>query len=174
MEIWCLIEVQDIGPRFLAYVTENRDRIIGYMVEMVKARRATTDDLPACRHVLSKPHGLGIAHGPFQDTNFLVANDGGVLFHNFPGFYKTDKKDVLDMKMEDLEGMLRNAADHPDGQPQKIGSELFAEIRAISLRDDSLHSLLWDQAFRKGKITISPEEHKEMLDDLRKNGWKKA
>ncbi len=76
---------------------------------------------------------------------------------------------MFDAEMFGLEGLLRNAK-QPDEQIRKIGIELSAEIRAISIRDDGLHPLLWDQAFQDGKVTITPEEHKEMLDDLRKNG----
>jgi len=170
-EIYSLIENQDIGPKFLAHVTENKDRVIGYMIEMVMARRAAVDDLPACRKVLSKLHNLGIAHGSLRDTDFLITNDR-VLLHNFAGSYKTDEKSVLGAEMDSLEGVLRNAK--PDDPTQNMGVELSAEIRAISTRDDGLHPFLFESAFRYGKITITREEHKEMLVDFRKNGWKKT
>lgn len=104
------------------------------------ARRPTIDDLPACRNVLSKLHNLGIAHGPLRDTDFLVTNEC-TLLHNFAGSYRTKEKDVFDAEMVGLEGLLRNAK-QPDGQTRKIGVELSAEIRAISIRDDGLHPLL--------------------------------
>jgi hypothetical protein len=170
-EIYSLIENQDIGPKFLAHVTENNVRVIGYMIEMVMARRAAVDDLPACRKVLSKLHDLGIAHGHLRDTDFLITNDGALL-HNFAGSYKTDEKGVLGAEMDSLEGVLRNAK--PDDPTRKMGVELSAEIRAISIRDDGLHPLLLESAFRDGKIAMTPEEHKEMLADFRKTGWKKS
>jgi hypothetical protein len=33
-------------------------------------------------------------------------------------------------------------------------------------------TMLGHSAFRDSKITITLEEHKEMLDDFRRNGWK--
>jgi hypothetical protein len=140
------------------------------MIEIVMARRAAVDDLPACRKVLSKLHNVGIAHGTLRDTDFLITDDR-VLLHNFAGSYKTAEKSVLGAETDSLEGVLRNA--EPDDLTRKIGVESSAEIRAISIRDDGLHPLLLESAFRDGKITMTPEEHKEMLDDFRKNGWKK-
>jgi hypothetical protein len=70
--MYSLIDGQGIAPKFFAHVTENRNRVIGYIVEIVKARRATIADLPSCRDVSSKLHNLGIAHGSLHDIDFLV------------------------------------------------------------------------------------------------------
>jgi hypothetical protein len=94
------------------------------------------------------------------------------LLHNFAGSYRTDKKGVLDSEMNSLEGLLQNAKP-PDDPLSVISPELSAEIRAILYQDDGLHPLLWEQAFRDGKVTMAPEEHKELLDELRKGGGKK-
>jgi hypothetical protein len=178
-EIYSLIENHGIGPKFLAHVTENNDRVIGYMVERVKARRATLSDLAACRNVLKKLHSLGVAHGSagaLRDAHFLITSDGQdtrALLHDFGGSFQTDDQTVLDAELNSLEGVLSAAAsEQPDGPPKQISIELSNEIRAISVRDDGLHPLVWDQAFREGKITFTEAEHKEMLVDLRKNGWK--
>lgn len=172
-EIYSLIDNQGIAPKFLAHVTENRNRVIGFMVEMVPARRATICDLSACRTVLSKLHSLGIAHGSLRDTNFLVTNNGDTaLLQSFAGSYQTEDKNVLDAEMDSLESVLRDAEKH-DGPMQKIGPELAAELRAISNQEGGLHPLLIEEAFRDGRITMTLEEHREVLEDLRKNGWKK-
>jgi hypothetical protein len=70
--------------------------------------------------------------------------------------------------MDRLEGVLQTV--EPQAQYKGLSFELGDEIRAISLRDDSPHPLLWQQAFQDGRITITASEHKEMLDDLRENG----
>lgn len=61
--MYSLIENHCVAPKFVAHVTENNERTIGFIVEKINARRATRNDLPACRLVLSKLHSLGIAHG---------------------------------------------------------------------------------------------------------------
>jgi hypothetical protein len=78
-KIYSLIQAFDIGPRFLAHVTENRDRVIGYMVERLPGRHVTTEDLPAYRAVLFKLHGLDIAHGFLRLSSFLITNDRALL-----------------------------------------------------------------------------------------------
>lgn len=74
--------------------------------------------------------------------------------------------------MDSLESVLRDAEKH-DGPMRKIGPELAAELRAISNQEGGLHPLLIEEAFRDGRITMTLEEHREVLEDLRKNGWKK-
>jgi hypothetical protein len=150
------------------------------MVERAKARRATLSDLAACRAVLKKLHSLGVAYvptgGTLRETDFLITNDGQdtrALLHNFGGSFQTDDQTVLDAELNSLEGVQSAAASAPpDSPPKQISIELSKEIRDISLRDDGLHPLVWDQAFRDGKITFTEAEHREMPVDLRKHGWK--
>lgn len=58
--VYAQIEGHGIGPKFLAHVTENGERVYGYMLERVPARHATIDDLQACKAVLAKLHSLEI------------------------------------------------------------------------------------------------------------------
>lgn len=143
------------------------------MVEMVPARRATTDELSACRTVLSKLHILGIAHGSLRAAEFLVSNDSSAaLLQSFEGSYQTEDKNVLDTEMDSLESVLRNAEQY-DGPLQEIDPELAAELHAISNQEGVFHRLLMEEAFQDGRITMTREKHRELLEDSRTNGWKK-
>ncbi|OCL09845.1 hypothetical protein AOQ84DRAFT_11476 [Glonium stellatum] len=168
-EIYSLIQGHNIGPRFLAHITENRNRVIGFMVERVPGRHATYSDLQACREVLSKLHNLGIAHGSLEPDIFLVTDDR-VLLHSFAGSFQTDDKSALDAEMAALEGVLQ--AGLPQRKP--VSQELSDEITAICERDDGIHPAVTDQAVEQGKITITQAEHKKLLLELWKNEgrWK--
>ena len=146
---------------------------------VVQQESACVNDLAACRAVLKNLHSLGIAHGLFgalRDTHFLITNDSQdtcALLHHFGGSFQTDDRAVLDAEMDSLEGGLPAAASEQlEDPPKQISIELSKEIRGISLRDNGLHPLVWDQVFWEDKITFTEAEHKEMLVDLRKNGWK--
>jgi hypothetical protein len=53
---------------------------------------------------------------------------------------------VLDAEMDTLEGVLQTT--EPQAQYKGLSFELGDEIRAISLRYNGLHPLLWQQAFQ--------------------------
>ena len=107
----------------------------------------------------------------------LITNDDqgtrALLLHNFEGSFQTDDQTVFDAEMNRLYSILPVTANEPPGGPPKtLSLKLSEEIGAISLRDDGLHPLVWDQAIRDGEITFTEAEHKEMVEDLRKGGWK--
>lgn len=146
------------------------------MVERVKEARCTTiNDLPACREALSKLHNLGIAQGPLRTTRSVLTTVPP-LIHNFEGSYRTNNPILLQAEMHSLEAVLLQTADEKSEQPhlnKALSRELGDEIRAVSLRDNGFHPLLWEQAFKDGEITITPSQHRDMLDELRKGGCKK-
>lgn len=73
------IEGQDIGPRFLGFLTEE-GRTIGFIIERIAdARHATPADLRLCQEALSKFHNLGILHGDVNKHNFLVKDGRAIL-----------------------------------------------------------------------------------------------
>jgi len=135
-EIYRLIHGQNVGPKFLAHVTENGHRTIGYMTEHIAGgRHATIEDLEACREVLSKLHSLGIAHGSLSPASFIVAER--VVVHGFGGSYQADDQTVLDAEMASLEGVLRDGM-HED---EPVSKELSDQIVAIEQRDKGIHPL---------------------------------
>jgi len=127
-QIYAQIEGHGIGPRFLAHITENQERVCGYLLESHPARHATINDLQACTEALARLHSLKIAYGDLSFYSFLALDDGQVLLHRFRGSYTTDDQSVLRKEMKSIEGILR------DGPPllgQHLSAELHAEIFAI-------------------------------------------
>ncbi|KAF2797110.1 hypothetical protein K505DRAFT_358693 [Melanomma pulvis-pyrius CBS 109.77] len=147
-EIYSLIQGHNIGPRFLAHITENRNRVIGYMVE--EFRGATL---------------LGIVHGYLKPSSFLII-DGRALLHSFGGSSQTNDKSVLDAEMTALEGILQS--DWLPGKP--VSQELSDELVALCQRDDGIHPAVFHRAVEEGKITDTEEDHKRWLLELKRNG----
>lgn len=85
--VYSQIEAHGIGPKFLAHITENEERVYGYMVESVTARHATIDDLQACKAVLAKLHKLEIVYGCLSLQSFLILENGQALLHYFEGSF---------------------------------------------------------------------------------------
>ena len=65
--------------------------------------------------------------------------------------------------MASVEDVLRR------GSPstEHISDELYAEVFAISQRDDGIHPEVIRQAAEQGKISITEEQHKALLQELR-------
>jgi len=65
------ISGHEIGPKFLAHLTEE-GRVIGFLIEKISDfEHATIGDFPLCQNILSKLHRLGIKHGDTNKHNFL-------------------------------------------------------------------------------------------------------
>jgi hypothetical protein len=127
-EIYRLIHGQNVGTKFLAHVTENGHRTIGYVTEHIAGgRHATIEDLEACREVLSKLHSLGIAHGSLSPASFIVAEH--VVVHGFGGSYQTDDQTVLDAEMASLEGVLRDGMHEDEPVSKELSDQLSQSSR---------------------------------------------
>lgn len=106
--IYGIIHGHDIGPKFLAHITENHDRIIGFMVERLQARIATISDLGKCKAVVAKLHSLGFAYGNLVRRSFLVVDNlDRAYLHNFATSYRTTDQGVLEAELASLEDILQ-------------------------------------------------------------------
>lgn len=127
-EMYAVIHGHDIGPKFLAHITENHNRIIGFVVERLQARIAAVSDLGKCKAVLTKLHGLGIAHGGLTRQSFLV-DDGldRAYLHNFAASYPTTDQGVLEAELASLEDILRQTVETsgPGGERLSIMAGRF-------------------------------------------------
>jgi hypothetical protein len=160
--IYSKIEGHNIGPKFLAHITKNGERVYGYMLESHLARHATIGDLQASKAVLAKLHGLKIVYGNLSSLSFLIV-DGRALLYGFGGSFSTDYQSLFDAEMASVEDVLQR------GSPstQHISDELHAEIFAISQRDDGIYPDVIRQAAEQSEIVITEWQHKKLLQELR-------
>jgi hypothetical protein len=102
-----MLEGREIAPRFVAHITANRDRTIGFMVEKIEARSPTVEDFDRCKIVLSKLHSLGITHGRLDRASFLIDRNGTAVLHGFGSSYQPENPAVMDAEMATLREILR-------------------------------------------------------------------
>ena len=77
-EIYRLIDGEEIGPKFLAHLTEN-GRTMGFLIEYLDSHCATTADFSKCTAVLVRLHSLQLVHGDINRNNFLIVGDEAKL-----------------------------------------------------------------------------------------------
>jgi RIO-like serine/threonine protein kinase len=70
-----LLQGSGLAPLFLGHIHEN-GRIIGLLIEKIKGRPASFQDLSICETALGELHKLGHAHGDVNRYNFLVTEEG--------------------------------------------------------------------------------------------------
>jgi hypothetical protein len=104
--VYAAIQGHNIGPEFLAHVTENQSRVIGYMVEKLRGQAAGSEDISACCDVLGRLHGLGIGYGDFRPGCFL-RTERGIVMHGFGGAFWTSDQKRLDGEMSRLREWLQ-------------------------------------------------------------------
>lgn len=172
------IQGKGIAPRFLGHLTENDTRLIGYLLEAVEARPASIEDLEACRTVLGKLHALGFSHGTIMRENFIILNDGSALLQAFRFSRQTSDLDVFAKEMEQVEMVLQ--APWPkntlwNDEPRKFLDQFQEKFREIHRRDFRVHPIVFWEAENEGKVTVTQDEHRVFLLDLKKNGgrWTK-
>lgn len=127
------IQARDPGlaPRLVAHVTENRARVIGFLLERVPgAREAGAADLGACRAALARLHALGITKGQLSRHSFLVREDGSVMIQGPFSSSSGDAEGVEDAmraEMESLEEVLARS-------PSVFEDQAAAMLRLIGAR----------------------------------------
>lgn len=125
--IYSLIQGTSIAPKFLAHLTDNHERVVGYVLESVPAREADIGDLDLCRDVLQKLHNLGIAHGHLTKDAFLIRQETPMAqIQFFFSSYKTIDRDVLDKEMSSLEEVLQQRPLQEPVHDEKLDDEITA------------------------------------------------
>ncbi len=167
-----------LAPRFLAYVTENRSRVVGFLLEHVPhAREAGLADLDKCRAVLARLHALGIPQRRLSRESFLVREDGSVLVRG-PFEASPDKgvsEEHLRAEMESLERVL---AQSPSAFERQIAKMLW---RAEPSRDmlsafQKAHGFIvpfavWQDS-QIGRVTLTVEEHGILAKEYEDSGFR--
>ncbi|KAI1361993.1 hypothetical protein F5Y08DRAFT_313347 [Xylaria arbuscula] len=172
---YSIIQARDPGlaPRFLAHITDNGTRVIGSLLERIAdAREAGPADLEKCKDALSRLHALGMAHGGLlMRHSFLVCGGGDtVLLQGFGGSFKTTDEEVLARELEGLEQVL---AQQPS-ELEKSNAPIDIELSDRLLEFHS-HGLIhpfanWQLRNRK-RVTLTAEQHKEMVAELAANNY---
>lgn len=101
------IKDTDIGPTFLAHLTEER-RAVGFVMRHIaNARHAEPEDLSLCKGALERLHQLGIKHGDVNKHNILV-RDESVTLIDFACAMQCQDPEVLAAELLSLESGLRD------------------------------------------------------------------
>ncbi|KAF7554584.1 hypothetical protein G7Z17_g2775 [Cylindrodendrum hubeiense] len=85
---------QAIAPQFIGHITDNGERVIGYMVESAAVREASIGDAELCRKVLA----------------FLIREDGPVEYAQIQHFhtaYATEQEGIFEEEMDMVEEVLQ-------------------------------------------------------------------
>ena len=173
--IYSIIQARDPGmaPRFLAHITDNGTRVIGFLLERIAdAREAGLGDLEKCRNALSRLHALGIAYGgPLKRHSFLVRGDDAVLLQGFGGSFETTDQEVLG---RELEGLGQVLAQQPS-ELEKFNAPIDMELsdKLIEFRSHGVtHPFVRWQVANGERVTLTAEQHKEMVAELAANDYR--
>lgn len=171
-EVHAWINGYGIGPKFLAHLTENNDRVIGYLIEDVQGRTATINDLPACQDVLSQLHMTGHLLGDdFGRSSFLILPSERALITNFSNCERCDiaNNEAFQREMVQLEAVLASTSRwDDDAAVAAMTVDMWKHLREISDRDGGIAEQAFNQLIDQGRITIPSETHKWMLYEQRK------
>ncbi|KAK4232827.1 hypothetical protein C8A03DRAFT_39529 [Achaetomium macrosporum] len=174
-----IIQERDPGLalRFLAHVTENGSRVVGFLLEHVPdAREAGPADLDRCRAVLVRLHALGIAKRVLSRHSFLVKGDGEVLVRGpFDGPPEEASEEMLRAEMESLERVLAKSPSEFEDQAARILR--LADPQRVKLLGEfqKAHGFVllfvyWLEE-RAGHITLTLEEYSILAKEYEDNGF---
>ena len=162
----------DLAPRFLAHITDNGTRVIGFLLERIPdVREAGPADLDKCKDTLSRLHALGIAYGSLiKRHSFLVCSGDTVLLQGFGGSFKTTDKEVFGRELQSLEQALKQPSEL-EKQGRRMDKELsdkWFEFQSHGL----IHPFVeWQHAHNK-PVTLTIEKHREMVAELAANNYR--
>ncbi|KAK3317030.1 hypothetical protein B0H66DRAFT_626729 [Apodospora peruviana] len=162
---------KSIAPRFVAHLTDNRDRVIGYVLESVSAgvRNAGSEDLDFCREVLQNLHSLRILHGRLHRHTLLIREDEVPVARAQLQFFHSSREDADEAQMEEEMARLEEILAEP--LPEPVVAEVSDELTDIMARDGYVHPVLFWQLKHDGKITVSEEDHRALLAELVERDW---
>ncbi|KAI1271329.1 alpha-galactosidase A [Xylaria sp. FL0933] len=98
------LRVTDWPHAFLAHVHEN-GRIVGFLLEKIEGRSASSQDLSVCETALRKLYELGLVHGDVNRYNFLVTEEGVKLL-DFERLRENASPESMSKELESLRAEL--------------------------------------------------------------------
>ncbi|EEP75720.1 predicted protein [Uncinocarpus reesii 1704] len=165
-DIYRIIQGKGLARRFLAYITEDRSRVIGFIVMDVSDDQdgwaeIMPQDIRAQQRVLRELHGFGIALGTVsQHYTFLELKDGRSLIENFRASTQNASKRTMSRELK-VVGYIPDPIDRPNFE--YLSEKLRKELRAIQRRDGDVHIAVIMQATKDGIVTVTEKDHKELL-----------
>lgn len=171
-----------LAPRFLAHVTENHSRVIGFLLERIPdAREAGPADLEKCSAALARLHALGIVKSQLHRHSFLVRDDGSVLVQGpfeDPTMDSGNIDEIMKTEMESLKAALaRNPSVFKDQSarmlrivdPQRL--ELFQDFEKA--HGFAVPFVYWQDSYEGGqRITLTIEQHGLLAKQYEENGFR--
>lgn len=163
--IYSQLQNTSVAPRFLAHLTDNKSRVIGYILEAVPSRAAGIADLDLCRRVLQELHNLGIAHGNLSRSAFLISKDHpNAKLQFFHMAHEATDQVSLDTEMSSLEKVLSEPF-------SKLSTVVSEDLTAIQERDGYIHPALFMLLEQDGRVDVSEEDHRHLLVELEESNW---
>jgi hypothetical protein len=131
--VYHIINSQNIGPRFLGYLTEN-GRVMGILLDYIPARRVfTSANSEICLHALRKLHQLNILLNDNNKFNFLVSADGSTAFIcDFSNSQMDADKERLLREESEIAQVLDDDSGEPDDDWSDFGQE---RLKSMSTSD---------------------------------------
>jgi hypothetical protein len=178
---YAIIQSRDPGlaPRFLAHITENRSRVIGFLLERIPdAREASLADLEKCKIALARLHALGIVKRQLSRHSFLVRNDGSVLIQGpFTGPLEDvgDIKEAMETETESLEKVLALSPSRFEAQSARMLSLIDPQRMELLEEFEKAHGFVvpfvyWQESYEGGgRITLTVEQHGVLAKDYQEN-----
>lgn len=168
---YSIINARDPGlaPKFLAHITDNGTRVVGYVTErIVGAREAGPEDLEKCRATLSRFHALRLVHdsGPPWRHMFLVRSDGTMLLQHFGGCRETTDTEDMEHNLEDLEDILSRSPSQFERHNGPVDLKYNAIIEEFKKRDGFVHPIVGYLLSAGGYKTVTAEQHTELIAKL--------
>ncbi|KAI5861163.1 hypothetical protein GGS23DRAFT_577422 [Durotheca rogersii] len=179
-----IIQSRDPGlaPRFLGHITENRSRVVGFLLERIPdAREAGPADLEKCKTALARLHALGIAKGQLSRHSFLVRHDGSVLIQGpFTGPPEEvgDISEAMKTEMESLEKVLALSPSTFEAQSARMRSLIDPQRIELLGEFEKAHGFVvpfvyWQESREGGgRITLTVEQHGVLAKECRENGFR--
>jgi hypothetical protein len=183
-----IIQARDpsLAPRFLAHITENCSRVIGFLLEHIPdAREAGLEDLEKCRAALARLHALGIVKaGELKRHSFLVNKDGSVVIrgpftHHDPAEESVDDLgEVMEAELDSLETVLAQSPSEFEDQSARMLRLVDPRRTKMLGQFERAHGLVvpfvyWQESSEGGgRITLTVEEHGVLAKEFEENGFR--
>lgn len=178
-----IIQARDPGlaPQLVAHVTENRGRVVGFLLERVRGtREAGEADSDGCRDALARLHALGIAKGQLSRHSFLVREDGSVTIHGpFTGNFGDEEEieENMDTEMKRLDEVLSRRPSIFEDQAAATLNLVDPERRKLLAEFETGYGFIvpfvyWQESEEGGgRITLTVEQPGVLAEEFRQNGF---